>query len=103
MDVWVVPCSSCSLVLTEASSWMSDRSRLAKLTCVQRSITPTRTTPVLRQVAHQLRLSPSAPAAIHNALQQFALALRVRDRLAGIPGPPRGLVHQRQRLVPAAP
>src|SRR6516164_3241565 len=23
MDVWEVPCSSCSLVLTEASSWMS--------------------------------------------------------------------------------
>src|SRR5262245_28038269 len=25
MDVWEVPCSSCSLVLTEASSWMSGR------------------------------------------------------------------------------
>jgi len=26
MDVWEVPSSSCSLVLTEASSWMADRS-----------------------------------------------------------------------------
>src|SRR6516225_3437551 len=42
MDVWAVLCSSCSLVLTKASSWVSDLSTLGIWVCARRSIAPRR-------------------------------------------------------------
>ena len=53
----------------------------------------------LGEGAHQLRVNSFAPAAFHDAVQQFALTFGVRDGLAGIPVPPRDLVHQRQPLL----
>src|SRR5262249_49927918 len=48
---------------------------------------------------HHARVKPLAPAKLHDALQQFALALRVSDRLARVPFPPRDLVQQPQPLL----
>jgi uncharacterized protein DUF6496 len=39
-----------------------------------------------------------APAPFDDAVQQFALALGVRDGLAGVPFPPRDFMHQSQPL-----
>ena len=53
----------------------------------------------LGEGAHQFRVQAFAPAAFDDAVQQFALTFGVRDGLAGIPFPPRDLVHQRQPLL----
>src|SRR5262245_26145812 len=50
------------------------------------------------EAAQQVRVESLAPATFDDALQQFPLALGVSDGLAGIPLPPRDLVHQRQPL-----
>ena len=40
MDVWAVPCSSCSMDLTEASSWMSVLRALRTPACARMSMRP---------------------------------------------------------------
>jgi hypothetical protein len=51
------------------------------------------------EFVHRLRgVQALAPAAFDDAVQHFALTFGVRDGLAGIPFPPRDLVHQRQPL-----